>query len=244
MKIIILAAGYATRLYPLTLNTPKPLLLLAGKPMLERLLEHLRGVNSNQAYLITNAKFAGTFEQWLGSYKDAPFPIKILNDGSMDESSKLGAIGDIGFVIEKENIEDDVMVVAGDNLFADSIKEFPEYGKNTEAPVVGITRARSLDEVKRMSSVKINIEEQITFFEEKPTQPEDTLISVALYFYPKKVLPKISEYLKEGNNPDQPGRLIEWLYKKMPVHTWQIPAPWVDVGTPESITLAEEYLKN
>lgn len=244
MKIIILAAGYATRLYPLTLNTPKPLLQIGDKPMIERLLEGLRGIDATEGYIVTNGKFASVFEEWLQNYESkAPFPLKILNDESLDEASRLGAIGDIDFVIREEEINEDVLVVAGDNLFAGTLQEFPKFGALKNYPIVGITEANSLEEVKRMSSIQIDQEGKTIFFEEKPQKPTGTLISVALYFYPKNVLPKINEYLKEGNNPDQPGRFIEWLYKKMPVYTWQIPAPWVDVGTPEALAQAKEYLK-
>ncbi len=245
MKIIILAAGYATRLYPLTLNIPKPLLLVDGKPIIEYLLERLGGrAGVEEGYIVTNEKFNLLFEQWLRIYeKQTSFPLKIINDKSVDEKSKLGAIGDINFVLSAEKINDDVIIVAGDNLPTDSLQGFAEFGLKKNMPVVGITSALSLEEVKRLGSVKIDDNGQIIFFEEKPKVPKSEVVSAALYFYPRNLLPRIQQYLEEGNNPDQPGRFVEWLYQRMPVFTWRIQGHWFDVGTHESLALAEKYMK-
>src|SRR6476661_6726537 len=141
MKVVILAAGYATRLYPLTLTQPKPLLPVAGKPMLEHVLDNLAAIDSlGRIYVVTNDKFAGHFQRWADHYRatKAPLDLTIVNDGSTDDSNKLGAIGDLHLVITKENVNDDLIVVAGDNLFSQSLAEFGAVCRSKNAPVLGV----------------------------------------------------------------------------------------------------------
>src|ERR1700761_5654901 len=138
MKVIILAAGYATRLYPLTLTQPKPLLPVAGKPMVEYVLDNLAPIGGiDRVYVVTNAKFAGHFQKWADNYRATKSKLNftIVNDGSTDDSNKLGAIGDINLVITKEKVDDDLMVVAGDNLFSESLQDFGRYCRQKNAPV-------------------------------------------------------------------------------------------------------------
>src|SRR5512143_2330386 len=126
MRVIILAAGYATRLYPLTLTQPKPLLPVAGKPMVEYVLDNLAPIGGiNRVYVVTNAKFARHFEQWSVNYQAAKAKLNftVVNDGSTDDSNKLGAIGDIHFVLRTQNVDDDIIVVAGDNLFSEKLTD-------------------------------------------------------------------------------------------------------------------------
>src|SRR5215469_18903697 len=130
MKVIILAAGYATRLYPLTLTQPKPLLPVAGKPMVEYVLDNLEPIGGiDRVYVVTNAKFAGHFQKWSDDYRATKSKLNftIVNDGSTDDTNKLGAIGDIHFVIDREKVDDDIIIVAGDNLFSDKLGEFGEF---------------------------------------------------------------------------------------------------------------------
>src|SRR3712207_3415676 len=141
MKLIILAAGYATRLYPLTLNQPKPLLAVAGKPMIEHVLDNLAPVKEiDHAYVVTNAKFAGHFQRWADGYgaRNAGVSFTIINDGSTDDSNKLGAIGDLNLVLNEARVEDDVIVVAGDNLFSESLGEFGRFVRERDAPVLAV----------------------------------------------------------------------------------------------------------
>ena len=240
MKIIILAAGYATRLYPLTLNQPKPLLTVAGKPMIEHVLDNLapiRGIDG--IYVVTNAKFAAHFEQWADAYRRgrAGLDITVVNDESTDDSNKLGAIGDMHLVLARERIDDDVIVVAGDNLFSHSLEEFGAFCRERRTPVLAVYDVGDLEEIKKYNSITIDEEGRITFFEEKPADPKSTLTGIALYYYPKSSLPLIHQYIQEGNNPDQPGRLVQWLYRRTAFYTWRVPGIWYDVGSKE--TLAE-----
>ena len=238
MKLIILAAGYATRLYPLTRNVPKPLLPVAGKPMMEHVLDNIATIRAiDQAYVVTNAKFVSHFEKWAESYcpPDLQFKFTIVNDQSTDDSNKLGAIGDMHLVITKHQIDDDIIIVGGDNLFSNDLAEFGEFCEQKKAAVTAVYDVGDLEEIKKYNAIDIDAEGRITFFEEKPKVPKSTLTGIALYYYPKSVLPLIHQYIEEGNNPDQPGRLVQWLYPRVSFYTWKVPGLWYDVGSIETL---------
>jgi glucose-1-phosphate thymidylyltransferase len=238
MKLIILAAGYATRLYPLTMTQPKPLLHCADKPMLEHVIDNLMTIPYiDHAYIATNAKFAGHFQSWSEGYHrpDLHFGFTTINDGSTDDSNKLGAIGDTHLVLTKYEIDDDIIVVGGDNLFSEDLYEFGEFCKRKNAPVLAVYDVGDLEEIRKYNSIEINNDGRITFFEEKPAQPKSTLTGIALYFYPRSTLPLIRQYIAEGNNPDQPGRLVQWMYQRVPFYTWTVPGIWFDVGSKETL---------
>ncbi len=238
MKVLILAAGYATRLYPMTLTQPKPLLDVAGKPMIEYVLDNLAPIGGiDRVYVVTNAKFAGHFQKWADHYRatKAKLDFTIVNDGSTDDSNKLGAIGDLNLVLKKENVNDDLIVVAGDNLFSQSLAEFGKFCRAKNAPVLGVYDVRSLTEAKKYGVVALDAEGKLSKFEEKPANPASTLIGIALYYYPKGTLPMIDQYIAEKNNPDQPGRLVQWLYPRTPVYTWTVPGLWYDIGSKETL---------
>ncbi len=243
MKLIILAAGYATRLYPLTLNQPKPLLPVAGKPMLEHVLDNIATVRSiDQAYVVTNAKFAGHFEKWAAGYSrpNLNFGFTIVNDQSTDDSNKLGAIGDMHLVMTTQQIDDDIIVVGGDNLFSNDLADFGVYCEQKKSPVTAVYDVGDLEEIKKYNSIEIDEDNRITYFEEKPKVPKSTLTGIALYYYPKSSLPLIHQYISEGNNPDQPGRLVQWLYTRVPFYVWKVPGLWYDIGSIETLEEANQ----
>ena len=238
VKLIVLGAGYATRLYPLTLNRPKPLLAVAGKAMIEHVLDNLKPITEiDYIYIVTNAKFAGHFQRWTDDYRTthAGAPITIINDLSTDDSNKLGAIGDMNLVLTEAQIDDDIVVVAGDNLFSDNLEKFGEFCRTCGAPVLGVYDVGNLDEIKKYNAIEIDDADRITFFEEKPAQPKSTLTGIALYYYPKWALPLIRQYLAEGNHADQPGLLVQWLYLRTPFYGWRVPGVWYDVGSKETL---------
>jgi glucose-1-phosphate thymidylyltransferase len=238
VKLVVLAAGYATRLYPLTLNQPKPLLDVAGKPMLEHVLDNLAPVEEiDHVYVVTNGKFAGHFERWAeGRHTKIGGPdITVVNDRSTDDSNKLGAIGDLNLVLTREGIDDDIVVVAGDNLFSEKLKEFGDFCRAKGAPVLAVYDVGDLEAIKKYNAIDVEDDGRITFFEEKPANPKSTLTGIALYYYPKSALPLIRRYVEEGNNPDQPGRLVQWMYERTPFYTWRVPGIWYDVGSKETL---------
>ena len=238
MKLIVLAAGYATRLYPLTLNQPKPLLDVAGKPMLEHVLDNLAPVEEiDHVYVVTDGKFAGHFERWAeGRRARGGGPgITVVNDHSTDDTNKLGAIGDLNLVLTQAGVDDDVVVVAGDNLFSERLKEFGDYCRAKGAPVLAVYDVGDLEAIKKYNAIDVDEGGRITFFEEKPANPKSTLTGIALYYYPRSALPLIGRYVEEGNNPDQPGRLVQWMYERTPFYTWRVPGIWYDVGSKETL---------
>ncbi len=238
MNVLILAAGYATRLYPLTLKKAKPLLDVAGKPMLAWVVDNLRSVAGIETiYIVSNAKFSGDFETWAKNYRRAnpEFRFKIVNDGSTADENKLGAIGDINLVLTRENaVDSDLLVIAGDNLFRESLTGFVDYANKTQA-TVGVHRVDDREAIKKYGVVTVDADGVITHFEEKPKDPKSNLAAIALYFYSRKVLPLFTTYIAAGNNPDQPGLFLQWLYPRGPVNTFQITGQWLDIGSKETL---------
>ena len=238
MKAIVLAAGYATRLYPLTLDRPKPLLEVGGKPMLDWVVERLRLMGVDEVIVVTNAKFTPHFKSWALDKPDAT----IVNDGTTTNDNRLGAIGDLAYALDQLELDDDLVVVAGDNLFTDDISGFAAYGKEVDAPVIAVHDVGDLGLMREYNQVEVDESGRVLFMEEKPEQPRTTLAAVALYFYPRRALSLIQQYLDEGNNPDQPGRLPSWLYERTPVFAWRFPGDWYDIGSREQLEEADRLL--
>src|ERR1700736_1354422 len=246
MNALILAAGYATRLYPLTFNKAKPLLEVGGKPIIEWLLDNLASVPElGMVYIVTNNKFANDFQSWANAYQDRHpgIQFKIINDGSASDDDKLGAIGDINLVLTRETlIGTDLLVVAGDNLFSEPLNRFVDYAKQTEA-TVALYDVGDLEAMKKYATVTVDAGGVITHFEEKPKEPKSTLAAIALYYYSREVLPLFTTYIAAGNNPDQPGRFLQWLYLRKPVKTFQIKGQWLDIGSRETLEKADEVFR-
>ena len=243
MNALILAAGYATRLYPLTLTKAKPLLPIGGKPIIEWLVDHLVELDDLETiFIVTNDKFAKDFQSWANNYqaRQPKARFKIINDGSTSDADKLGAIGDINLVLTRENLmETDLLVLAGDNLFSEPLNRFVEFARNTDA-TVALYDVGDLEAIKKYASVTTDSSGVIIAFEEKPQKPTDTRAAIALYFYSRKVLPLFITYLASGNNPDQPGRFLQWLYVRKPVNTFEVKGQWLDIGSKETLEAADK----
>jgi glucose-1-phosphate thymidylyltransferase len=239
MNVLILAAGYATRLYPLTEKRAKPLLDVAGKPMMEWVIDNLAPIDGiEKVYVVTNNKFAADFQEWADRYHAAhpKLTFEIINDGSTSDSDKLGAIGDINLVISRASLANsDLIVVAGDNLFSESLQDFGRFCQERKQPVLGIYDVGTTDEAKKYGVVALDANGVLTSFEEKPSDPKSTLIGIALYYYPAETVNMFTTYIAAGNNPDQPGRFVQWLYQRTPVATWEVPGTWFDVGSKETL---------
>jgi glucose-1-phosphate thymidylyltransferase len=243
MNVLILAAGYATRLYPLTEKQPKPLLQVAGKPMIEWVIDNLESTPQvDRFFIVTNHKFAATFQAWAGEYaqRKPTLSLQIIDDGSSSDEDKLGAIGDLHYVVHQEGIADqDLLVVAGDNLFSESVSAFAAAAQAYPA-TVALYDVGDLQAIKKYNNITTDASGRITHFEEKPSHPTGTLTGIALYYYRADVLPLIYTYIGEGNNPDQPGRLIQWLYPRVEVGTWKVPGIWFDIGSKETLEEANK----
>ena len=201
--------------------------------MIDWVLDALRTIDEMHAiYVVTNAKFAPRLEVW------APADVTVVNDGTDSDENRLGAIGDIGFVLEREGIDDDVVVIAGDNLFTSSLEGFAKLARDRQAPILAVHDVGDPTLVPNYNTVEIDGDGRITYFEEKPQEARSTLAGIAIYFYPRQVLPMIRRYLREGHNPDQPGRLVEWLYRRTPVYVWELPGSWYDIGALDQLEVA------
>jgi glucose-1-phosphate thymidylyltransferase len=245
VNALILAAGYATRLYPLTLNKAKPLLAVGGKPIVEWVVDNLAGIpDLEKIYVVTNDKFASDFERWSEGYRARrpEFKFKIVNDGSTSDDDKLGAIGDINFVVTREKLnQSSLVVIAGDNLFTEPLARFVDCARGTDA-TVAVYDVGDLEAIKKYGNITVDAEGIITRFEEKPDNPRGTLAAIALYYYSPAVLSLLMTYLAASNNPDQPGRFVQWLYTRKPVNTFQINGKWLDIGSKETLEKADAIL--
>jgi glucose-1-phosphate thymidylyltransferase len=242
MKALILCAGYATRLYPLTENQPKPLLKVGGKEIINHILDKISGLNVEIIYVVTNNKFYRHFLSWKNELDDE-IPIKIINDGTLSNEDRLGSIGDIHFILEQENITDDLLVIAGDNLFGFSLHDFVDFFNSNQTSIVAFRDLNDLEKVKGKFGVGILEGTRVKDFEEKPMEPKSALASTACYLFSKKDLGHV-KYLVESGNADAPGNLIKHLAQNTEVHGFVFDEHWFDIGSFESLKEAEEKYEN
>ena len=239
MKAIILAAGYAKRLYPLTKDKSKALLPLAGKPIIGHIVDSLSKIEAiDEIFVVTNDRFYNDFIAWKNKCKLEN--IEVINDGTTDEDNKLGAIGDIDFVIREKNIDDDLFIIAGDSFVTFELADFYNFYLNVNNDCVCADELEDMELLKSFATANIDERGIITELIEKAPVPKSNLGVYAIYIYQKDTVRKFSEYLSEGNSPDAPGYFLQWLYDKKDVYTYKIPGEILDIGTPESYRDAQE----
>jgi len=237
VKAIILLAGYATRLYPLTKNMPKALLEVKGKTILDYIADELETIGEiNEVVLITNERFYPNFQQWADdSAERHEKKYTVVNDNTTDDTNKLGAVKDIWFVVDKLKIDEDIVVIAGDNLFTYDLKESFDIFMKHRKDLILAKRLDSLSDLRRMAVGIIDENNIITDMEEKPKEPKSDIAFFATYFYLRETLPLLTQYLNEGNPPDAPGFFPSWLYKRKPVMAHLFEGECYDIGTFESL---------
>jgi len=224
MKALILAAGYATRLRPLTDEIAKPLLTIGGRRMVDHILDRIREADPIEVHVVTNSKFAGAFSEW------APADVTVHDDGTTSEDDRLGAIGDLRFVLERAGI-DDWLVVAGDNLFDYRLGDYVRWWHSKGvASAVALYEHPDLELVKQYGVVELDEHERVVSFVEKPPDPASNLAATACYLFHREHLKLVATYLDEGNVPDQPGRFVEWLHRRAPVYGYRFSGEWLDIG--------------
>ncbi len=244
MKCILLCAGYATRLFPLTENFPKALLEVGGRAILDYTLDKVNEIDEiDEIYLVTNAKYTPHFEKW-ASEKNNIKPIKVFNDGTTNNDDRLGAIGDIEFVLESANVNDDILVLATDNLFEFKLLDFYNFYKTKNAPCVCVREEQDINLLKRVGVAKLDDEMKIVDFVEKPAEPQSKYAVYAEYIYPRAVLPEIKKYLEEGNSCDAPGNLVAYMYKKTPTYAYAFKGTCFDIGTHDALAEVNELYSN
>jgi glucose-1-phosphate thymidylyltransferase len=234
VKALVLAAGYATRLRPLTDTIPKPLLPVGGKPMVDWILDGLAETSADEVHLVTNGRFAADFERWAAG-KD----VQVHNDGTTSNDDRLGAIGDIAFV----GLDDDLLVIASDNLFDYSLAEYEQYWRAKGGSCVAVHDVGDLELARKYGIVQVDADDRITDFVEKPEQPPSTLAATATYLYRRDHAALVPTYLAEGNPADQPGNLVAWLHKREPVFAYRFTGEWYDIGDRAQLLEADNRMR-
>lgn len=226
MRCIILCAGYATRLYPLTKNKAKALLPIKGKPILDYIIEKIPN-EINEIFVVSNEPFFKDFAEWSLRYGGR---VKVISDGTSSNETRLGGVGDLWHVIKKENIKEDVLVILGDNLFNFDLKEFVDFFKKVNSTLIGVYNVKSFDEAKRFGVIDVENNKVVSFIE-KPENPKSTLASIGIYIYPAKEIEVIEDYMKTDNSKDGPGNLVRhFVDSKKDVYTFTLPGFWYDIG--------------
>ncbi|HIH09234.1 MAG TPA: nucleotidyltransferase family protein [Candidatus Diapherotrites archaeon] len=241
MKALILAAGYATRLWPLTKNKPKPMLEVKGKPIIEHIISTFSAIAEiDVVYVVTNEKFTPDFEEWAAAHKGR-IPIKVINDMTTSNDDRKGAVGDMQYAIAEEKIDDALLVIAGDNLFEYKLADFYDFYKKKGSSVVAAKEMPGKDDVKeKFGVVEIDGSERVTGFEEKPLDPKTALAATACYIFTKDDVREIGKYIEGGNKPDNAGDFIKWLSGHKPVFAFVFREKWYDIGSFESLGKARE----
>lgn len=232
MKCVILAAGYATRLYPLTKTFPKPLLKIGGKTILDWLLEDIHTSGLVDEYVvISNHKFAHHFQEWADAHK---LPIVVVDDGTSTNETRLGAVRDIQFAIDQLHLDDDLLIIAGDNVLDFSLVKFIHYA---EEKGTSCTMRYYEADAKRLSTSgvsEVGEDEVLLSLEEKPTEPKSNWCTPPFYFYKAADVAKIKEAIADGCGVDAPGSLVAWMCKHSTVHSMEMPGSRYDIGDLES----------
>lgn len=240
MQAIILAAGYATRMYPLTQSTPKPLLRVGDKSIVDHIIEKIPK-EVKKIHIVTNAKFYNQFKDWQKNKKH----ISIVNDGTTSNETRLEGIGDILFTIKQQNIDDDLLIIAGDNIFEFNLQKMIDVFKQKQTPIVAVSDLKDKSRLAlKFGVIELDKNNKIIRFEEKPENPKTSLASTAIYIIPKTHISKPIEYTKEIKEKKAVGYFMQWLIKKEAVYVLVFDEPWYDIGSFEDYNKVIEIYKN
>lgn len=241
MKCLILAAGYATRLYPLTENFPKPLLEVQGKSILDYLIEDINSSGEVDEYVVvSNHKFSKHFDDWA---KKSAYKITVIDDMTESNETRLGAVKDIEYAIDKLRIKDDLLIIAGDNLLDFSLVKFIEYTKEKNTSCIMRYYEGEVKKLQKSGVVVCDEQEKVLKMQEKPQSPESNWCCPPFYFYKKDDIALIKEAIKEGCGTDAPGSLVSWMSGKRVVHAFKMPGRRYDIGNLESYEKVQKEYK-
>ena len=241
MVTIILAAGYGTRLYPLTLDKAKALLSVGGKTIGDRLVKKIEPIKGRgKVYIVTNEKFYKSFEDWKNS-GNYSLDIEVINDKTKSNKTRLGAIGDINLVLEEKDVKEDLFITGSDNLFEFDLGEFVEFARERRpASSIALFDVKDKTMAKKYGICSLDRELRVIGFQEKPASPKSTLAAAALYFIPKEKIAKISDYMKTDLPKDAPGNIMKWLAEVDKVFGYVMKEAWYDIGDKDSLKKADE----
>jgi glucose-1-phosphate thymidylyltransferase len=231
MKAVVLAGGYATRLWPITKDRPKMFLPIGETTVIDRIFTELEVDDRiDEVYVSTNERFAAAFEAHLA---DSAFDKPQLSiEETAAEDEKFGVVGALTQLVDREGIDDDLLVIAGDNLISFDIADFLDTFEAREAPTLAAYDVGSLEQATSYGIVELD-GERVVDFQEKPDNPKSTLVSIACYAFPRESISLLESYLESGNNPDEPGWFIQWLQDREPTYAYTFDDAWFDIGTPE-----------
>ena len=244
MKCLILAAGYATRLYPLTENFPKPLLEVGGKPIIDRLVDDLAALPETEGFLVvTNHKFAPHFARWQGEKaKVCPCGIAVLDDGTSTNEGRLGAVRDMQLALGALGDTDSLLVMAGDNALDFSLAGFAAFARERQASCVMCYEEQERDKLQKTAVVTVDGAQRITSYEEKPLHPRGNLAVPPFYYYRAQDAARGSEALASGCGGDAPGSFAAWLSRRVPMYAYRMPGRRYDIGDIPSYEYAQRVL--
>ena len=241
MKCLILAAGYATRLYPLTENFPKPLLEVGGKTILDWLVDDIDGAGLVDEYIvISNHRFACHFEKWAAEKSQK---ITVVDDGTSTNETRLGAVRDVQFAIEKLGLDDDMLVIAGDNVLDFSLTQFAAYAKEKNASCIMRYHEPETRRLTKCGVVVVDENDRILDMEEKPAQPKSSWCCPPFYYYTREDARLVKKGIESGCGTDAPGSYIAWLCTQTPVYAMEMPGRRYDIGDLESYQKVKEEYK-
>lgn len=241
MRAVVLAGGYATRLRPLTDEVPKQLLPVGGRPLLDWILDKLDDVPELEGiHVVTNSHYAERFRRWA----DERDGVAVHDDGTSTNEDRRGAIGDLAFTIEEAGLDDDLLVIAGDNLFDFALTEFVVFwAAHAVASALAVHDVRDLRLASQYGIVELGDDDRVVGFVEKPAEPPSTLAATAMYLYHRDHVRLIGEYLAEGNQRDQPGNLVAWLHGREPVYAFRFDGGWFDIGDLGQLLAADNRMR-
>lgn len=240
MKCLILAAGYATRLYPLTENYPKPLLKVGEKSIVDWLIDDLRTADVIDEFIvISNHKFAHHFEEWA---KDKNYKVTVVDDGTSTNESRLGAVVDIQYAISKLNVDDDMVVLAGDNVLDFSLTRFVRFCQEKQASCVMRYWENNVLTLPKRGVLELE-GDRVLSMEEKPSNPKTQWSCPPFYYYTREDSKKISAAIADGCGTDAPGSFISWLLTQSPVYAFEMPGKRYDIGNLESYAQVQKDYK-
>jgi glucose-1-phosphate thymidylyltransferase len=236
VKALLLAAGYATRLRPLTDTVAKPLLPVGGRLMIDRILDAVRTVDEiEEVHVVTNAVYAEAFERW-----GQEAGVRVHDDGTSSNEDRLGAVGDLVLALERGRLwDDDLVVIAADNLFEFSLRDYVDFWLERDGSAIAVHRLADPSLASLYGVVELDGDDRVVGMEEKPAVPRSDLVSTATYLFAAEHLGLIPRYLAEGNPPDPPGAFLAWLSAREPLHGFRFDEAWLDIGDPCQLLAAD-----